>query len=477
MPDTGGRSPALVGRQIGGVWTVQVIQVVAQIGYAAVTSRLIDPEGFAQYAVALAIFAVIGLVAVMGLGNAAARRVDDDLQADRRLVSYGLVLGLAAAVFTVLAAGVLGALWAADDAVGAIRLISVAIAFLPWATVLAGILRRQGRISVLNRSTLAAGLLSIGFGLPIVVLTGEPWALVLTPVLNQVLLTGLCAVRLGRRALPSLSLRGGRPDLVFGSKSMTLSALNQFAYYGSLWVLSRVGGPTVFGSWNRALVVGQLPQESATRAAVTVIFPFFRNARVDPRSEARAWTDMLTVSCLVVLPASGVAIPLMPDVVEVLLGDQWGLAAAMAGWIWAAAAVTVLRTLLGAALEASNTFGPLWWSQAVIVIVYVAGAVGVWLTGDWAALAVALLIAAVASHLAQILGAGDLLHWRSLFLGYGLSLLLSFGLAVIAFGIARTCSQAWLCLLLGVLLEVLFVAALWWRRDTIGPFRRLWVRP
>ena len=473
MPDTGGRSPAQVGRQIGGVWTVQVVQIAVQFLYAAVTARLITPTGFGDYAVALAVFALFGLVAVWGLGNAAARRAGGDESADRLLVSHSIALGSIVALAVWVGAGALGRLWAAPSATGSVRLMSLAIAFLPWATVLAGVLRRQGRIREFNVDTLVAGLVSIGISLPFVWVAREPWALVVTPAANQVLLTALFARRLGRRGLPVASLRGAGQDLVFGGKSMTLSAVNQFAYYLPLWTLSRSTTLAVFGSWNRAVVIGQLPLESSTRAAVTVIYPFFRDTRRDPGIERRAWTDMLGAAALLVLPISGVMVPLMPAALTFLLGDQWNVAGSMAMWLWAAAAVTVLRTLLGAALESSNTFRPLWVSQALLAAVYVMAAVGIWLSSDWTWFAGSLVVAAVAAHMVQVVTARSRIDVPHLLRWYAVATAGAAVGAVVSVGVTLLGLPAWGELLLGAGVVAVFLGCLWWRRGAIAPFERL----
>lgn len=473
MPDTGGRSPAQVGQQIGGVWIVQVVQVAAQFVYAAVTARLITPAGFGDYAVALAVFAIFGLLAVLGLGNAAARRSGDDEYGDRLLVTHAIALGLAVAVAVGVGASAFSRLWGVQTATSSVAVISIAIAFLPWATVLAGILRRQGRIREFNRATLVAGLTSVGLGLPAVWWIDEPWALCITPVLNQVLLAGLFGLRLGRRAMPVPSLRGARADVTFGAKSMTLSAVNQIAYYVPLWALSRFTTPAVLGSWNRAVAVGQLPLESATRAAVTVVFPFFRTRRDDPVAERRAWTDMLVAVALIVLPVSGVALPLIPAAVTYLLGSQWTLAASMAVWLWAAAAVTVLRTLLGAALEASNSFRPLWAAQVVLAIAYLVAAVGVWRTADWSWFAWAVVVASVASHAVQIVNARSGLDTSRLVGWYALATCGAVVGVVISVGITQLGLPDWADLFLGAGVVVAFIGVLWRRRNTIGPFARL----
>lgn len=473
MPETDGRSAFQISRQIGGVWAVQTVQVVAQLGYAAVTGRVIGPAGFGAYAVALAIYGFVGLVAVLGLGNAAARRPSDDPAADRRLVSYSLLVGGGLSLTTALAAELLSRVWAAEAAIGSIRLVSVAIAFLPWATVLGGILRRQGRIGTFNRSTLAAGLLSVGLGVVAVVWVRQPWSLVAAPVLNQILLAMFFARTLGLRAVPATALRGGSPDIRFGLKSMALSALNQFAYYLPLWSMSRVSGPVVFGSWNRAVVVGQLPLESANRAAVTVVFPLFRHSRDNPGAARMAWTDMLSVAALIVMPLSGLAMPLLPATVEVVLGPQWSMAGSMAIWLWAAAAVTVLRTLLAAALESSNRFGPLWFSQSILAGAYVFAAVAVWRSGDWLWFAAGLVVAAVLSHAVQIQRAGSLLDKHSLIRWYGGALLSALVTGGVAAGIAGSGAVAWMQLVIGGFLGVLFLGGVWVGRGSIGPLRRL----
>jgi PST family polysaccharide transporter len=444
-----------------------------QFGYAAVTARVISPAGFGAYGVSLAVYAILGLVAGMGLGNAAARRLTDDADGDRRLITLAIVTGSVGACVTFALAGPLGVLWGDPSATPLIQLVAIAVLVLPVVNVLGGILRRQGRIKEYAIGNLVATVTALLVGGAVVVLLREAWTLVLVPLMTQLVMMGWFTSREPGRARPTRRVRGTRSDLRFGLKSMVNSALTQFPYYVPMWALSRSAGPVVFGSWNRAVVVAQLPLESANRAAVMVIYPGFRNHAADPAGARRTWTDMLAATALVVMPLSGFVIPVLPAAVLVVLGDDWPLVAAMGMWLWAVAAVTVLRTLLATALESSDNYGKIWLSQVILAVAYLLSAGAVWATQDWVPLAVGLLTGALMTHAIQIYASRSLLYPGSLLRWYAVGVVVALVCAGMAAGVAGSgLTAVWQLLLVSVMVAG-YLAAFWALRGRVGPIRRL----
>ena len=82
-----------------------------QVGYAAITSRLLPPSAFGAYAVALSGVGFIGMLGGSSLGQAAARRDHDSVHLDRSLVTLALIVGSSTALLAILLAPFWGRLW------------------------------------------------------------------------------------------------------------------------------------------------------------------------------------------------------------------------------------------------------------------------------------------------------------------------------------------------------------------------------
>src|SRR5690348_5765249 len=64
-----------------------------QVGYAAMTSRLMGPSAFGAYAVALSGMGMLGMVGGSSLGMSAARSADDSESVDRSLITTAALMG------------------------------------------------------------------------------------------------------------------------------------------------------------------------------------------------------------------------------------------------------------------------------------------------------------------------------------------------------------------------------------------------
>lgn len=384
------------------MYGTQLTIMVLQLAYTSVTSRAVAPSGFGAFAIALSAASIAGLLANAGLASAIARRTGEDLSGDRALVTLSVMSGAAFATVVALTAPWWAQLWGDPSAVVTTRMIALATLMTPVAGTVAGILRRQGRIRLFATGTFAASIIAMLVGAITVSATKEPWALTLMPVLVPTLSLLLWLPFVGRRAWPSRHLRGAGNDMRFGLKSLSASLVFYFTSTLATLTLSRTLGPSTLGSWNRATAVGQVPMESFSRAALTVIYPSFRHHQHGTDSSRMAWTSMLSAACLVTLPAAALAIPVLPYLTQILLGPQWLLVGEMARWLMASTAVFVLATLLAGALESSNNFAGVWLPLAALVVTLGGSTAALYFTRQWLALGIGMTIAAFAFHIVQI---------------------------------------------------------------------------
>lgn len=395
-PATRSSRPRLL-LSVASVWGVQVLGMVLQLGYAAFTARVFTAEAFGAYAVAMATQAMAAIFAVSGFAKASARRVGTEDAADRSLASAAVLVGLVLALVLVATAGFIAALWKSPESAPMIRLLALSLPVAAYAGVLLGVLRRKGWVAAYNRITLVASVLGVGAGALAVWSTRAALSMVVMPITVQVgtVLGGFAL--LGRSALPAAQWGLVAADVRFSVRSSGNSALTYAASTVPLIVLGRAAGTTTLGYWNRATTVTQVPVESATSAWTTVFFSRLRGERSSSHARQAQWTDMLTVSALVILPLCGALLGCVPAGVRILLGPGWTVAGQMAAWLWVASCVTAVGMVLFTALEATDNFSVLWFVQGWRVLVLMAASVALALTLDWRWLAAGVLVSAVGS--------------------------------------------------------------------------------
>lgn len=391
-----------VARQVVAVWGVQLVLLFAQLGYTAIVSRRVDSVAFGQYATALAVVAAVSMFANAGLSNAATRRDDESVAADRRTLTIGLLTGFATAMAVVVTVPIWTRIWNDPSSGSAIAIMAASLTLGPAGAILAGALRRQGRIGSYNLVQLTASVLAMLVNLAVVLHYQSAWALALLPVLTSVFVFAGGSVALGRRALPTTQLSGVRQDVQFGVKSMSLWAVAVVGNFAPVWALRRFCGSAVLGQWNRAQVVGRLPFETGVRGLLTVIFPKLRGARRHDVDTSRTWSSMVAVSALLVLPIGFAVLPATPAAIRVLLGAQWTVAAQMVPYVAVGGIGLVLNLIVANALEASAFFRLEGLANAGWLAVNFMGVVATAISGSWLGVAVAIAIAPVVANTTQL---------------------------------------------------------------------------
>ncbi len=393
---------ARIGRQVVSVWGVQVAQLCLQVGYTALVSRHANAASFGQYAAALAVAATFSLLANAGLSNAAARRSDESVEADRRTLTVGLVTGVGTAALLLVTTPLWTRLWADPSATSAIAVVSLALALGPAGAILLGILRRQGRIGTYNAVQLGATATALLINVPLVLHFGTGWSLALLPGLTNCLVLIAGAAATGRRAIPTRRLKGVGADVSFGIKSMGLWGLAVIGNLAPLVALGRFCGTAVLGEWNRAQVVGRLPFETGARGLLTVLFPRLAGGmRYDPYTR-RSWSLLTSGTALIVIPLGSVLLPAAPAAVRILLGPQWTTSAAMVPFVAVGGIGLVLTLVVSNALEASAFFRLAAIADVVWLGVTLIGALGTAATQDWRGVALGVALAPLVCHGVQL---------------------------------------------------------------------------
>ena len=356
----------------GAAWTYgsQLVAIVAQFGYAAVTSRLVDPGQFGIYAITLAITALVTLIATGGLGQTVGRMQVVEPMTIRALCTLALLLGLASAAVLGLAAPLWAALWSTPAATPSIAVMAISAFTAPFYGLVTGLVRRLGQFRLLAGQQLAGTLAGMAAGVGAVLVLRSDVSLLVSPILAQLLTTVFCSWS-ARSYLGLGRLRSAMAELAFSARLTVASLLSYGVGNIPRIVATNVLGASAIGYWNRAEVVSIIPFQQVQTALIQTIYPEFRHDRDDAERARRVWTDLLVVTGWGMMIIAAVGALAVPPLVLILLGPQWGVARTLVPVLMFAGAVQAVGTILASAIEAIGRFRWVWATQIVLLVLQI----------------------------------------------------------------------------------------------------------
>ena len=257
------------------------------------------------------------------------------------------------------------------------------------------LLRRELRfklVSVIQLSTYAA------FGIVSVVaaaLNAGVWALVAGYMARSVveaLLVLECQPHSKRLRLDRTALR----DLLsFGGGTTASQIANYCALQGDNFVVGRLLGASSLGIYGRSYSLMAMPANLVGSTADTVLFPAMAKVQDDPERLATAFCRSMAMTALIGLPVSALTFVLAPEIVSVVLGDQWNNVTSVLRILSLGVFFRMGYKFGGSVARARGRVFQIAWRQCVYAAAVVGGAwLGAWLL-DLRGVAYAVLVALV----------------------------------------------------------------------------------
>ncbi|MEJ8281962.1 lipopolysaccharide biosynthesis protein [Pseudonocardia spirodelae] len=329
-PDRPGAGASLTARTARGfawAFTGTVGQAVLQIGATVALARLLTPDEFGAAAAALLVVGLTQLVTQLGVAASLVHRED---LGERDITAAFWFSVLTAAVFAaVLALGapVLSPLVGLPADSGLLPLLSIALLLAGGAATPLGLLQRDLRFrSMATVDLVAAGPALIGVSVALAAAGFGASALAFGEIAAG------AAKCLGYLALtrprlrpegPSATWARLRPLLGYGAGFSLAQLGNWFALNADKLVVANALGTAPLGVYGRAYNLLSEPANIIGGAADKALFPAMARVRDDgPRLRA-AYVRSASLVALVTAPAAVLLCVLAPEVVRVLLGDQW----------------------------------------------------------------------------------------------------------------------------------------------------------
>lgn len=356
-------------RSASWMYGAQFLTVVIQFGYAAITSRVVNPSMFGAYAVALSVAGVANILAGGGIAQTVMRQTEVNQLVLRSLVFRSLIGGSLLAAAAVLTAEFWASLWNEPAASPAIRLLAMGTFLSPLVNLGLGCARRLGLFRQLSVLVFIANLIGMVVGALVVWHRPSAEALVVSALIAFMIQTIGSWLLCGKLLWGLAPLRHSKVDAAYSNGLTSLRFVDFLVGLAHKFTMSRLLGTHYLGHWNRAEMLGFLPFQHAQGAIVQVLAPEFRHDRGTQRETQRIWTDLLSLSAWIVWPVCAIAMVVLPASVGFLFGPGWELASELVPWLVAASGFQILTVVLTTGIETLGNFKWLWVAAVSAIII------------------------------------------------------------------------------------------------------------
>ena len=347
--------------------------MVANLAYTATLSRLLSPAAFGLMAVANLVVLFIQFFARMGLGSALVQKPDLSEEEIRAASTAGIALGLACMAFVWILAPAFTVLFRTPGLTPVLRGLSVSFVFMGWSMTGLGLLRRELRfrtLSIISAGTYVFGYLVVGVGLAL--LGAGVWSLVAAAVAHGATLAIAQYAVLRHPLRPVLRWEPYRAVCGYGAR---LAGAHLLDYGGSnvdTFTVSRVASTAVLGQYTRAYYLVFQPLTNYLAQALTnVLFSTLSRIQQDLGRLRRAYFSVLSLGNLMLFPiCAGIAVA-AHELVLVVLGPQWNLAAGLVPWFALAGGCHVVSQLTQLLAEARAELNRSLVVQTVFIVALV----------------------------------------------------------------------------------------------------------
>ncbi|OKL38799.1 lipopolysaccharide biosynthesis protein [Pontibacter flavimaris] len=321
-------SKAVSGLKWGTVSTIA--NAIMQIGYTSAMARLLAPETFGLVAIAGVIIRFGSYFAHLGLSQAIIQK--EELTADniRAAFTSSTLLGLLF-MLLVWALAPMAALFfdngtfESEAVIPIVRAMSLAFLIAGLSATATSLTERNMRFKELSIvETLSYVISYLGVGVLLAFLGYGVWSLVIA-TLTQATLVAVGAYFITRHnVLPLFKWESYKPLFSYGSKMSIISFLEFLSQDMATILIGKTLGPYSLGIYDRAHRLVNLPMYMLTRTISRVIFPSFSKLQAETEKLASAYISSTTLLATIIIPTCLGLLAAAPEVVYLLLGDQWG---------------------------------------------------------------------------------------------------------------------------------------------------------
>jgi len=356
MTTPGGQASLTAQTAAGLRWSYlgSVVLVVANLAYTASISRLLGPVAFGLMALANLVVLFAQYFARMGIASALIQKPRLERDEIRAASTAGWAFGAGCFGLVWLLAPLVSALFHQPALTPVLRVLGISFLFEGWSMTGQGLLRRELRFRELTMITV--GTYMLGFlvvGVAMAALGAGVWSLVVGSLVSTASQAVWQYALLRHPLRPPARWEPYRAVCGYGAR---LSGAHLLDYGGSnldTVTVGRVATTAVLGEYSRAYYLVFQPLRNYLAQALTnVLLSSLSRIQRDTERLRRAYLSILSLGGLLLFPlCAGMAVAAR-ELVAVVLGPQWHLAAGIVPWFALAGSCSVVAKLSQSLAEA-----------------------------------------------------------------------------------------------------------------------------
>jgi lipopolysaccharide exporter len=321
--------------------------MVANLAYTATISRLLDPSTFGLMAMANLVVLFTQYFARMGLASALVQKPELSEEEIRASSTTGIAIGLACLGVVWILAPAIAILFRAPTLPPVLRALGVSFVFMGWSMTGLGLLRRQLRfrtLSVISMGSYVFAYLVVGVGLAL--LGAGVWSLVAASIASTAVQAVWQYAVVRHPLLPVFRWEPYRAVSSYGARLSGAYLMNYIGGNLDTFTVTRTASAAVLGQYTRAYYLVFQPLGNYLAQALTnVLFSTLSRIQEDLARLRRAYLSVLSLGNLMLFPiCAGIAVAAQ-ELVQVILGPQWGLAVGLVPWFALAGGCNVASQL------------------------------------------------------------------------------------------------------------------------------------
>ncbi len=299
-------------------------QAVLQIIVLSILARLVTPYEFGVIGIALIVIRFSRIFSQMGMGPALVQRPELTQAHIRTGFTSSLLLGGFFALTLIASAPYVAAFFEMPELTAVLKVIALIFIIDSFVVVSQSLLQRKLKLKLyalaevisyaIGYSTVGITLAYLGFGV---------WALVYAR-LGQVLIRSVIVSYLEPHSvIPYWNHKAFKELFYFGSGYTIAKIANYLAGQGDNLVVGKLLGADALGFYSRAYQIMVAPAALIGGSLDTALFPAMSTVQKNKKKLQNAFLRSIELIALASLPASAVIIVNAPEIVLVLLGENW----------------------------------------------------------------------------------------------------------------------------------------------------------
>jgi O-antigen/teichoic acid export membrane protein len=318
---------SLTHRAIGGaLWMTsgKLAYAVMQLGVLAVLGRLLAPADFGVLSAALVVIAFSAILSQVGLGPALVQRPELEPRHIQTALAGAIGLGVLLAAGTWSLAPFAARFFDSQPVQPVLRALALLFPLSGLGTVAESLARRDLQFRWLARLDVVCYTAGYGLvALPLAFTGYGVWALVAGEIAESSLRTVLLLDRF-RPSLRHWPERRAFGELMYFGGGFTLAKVaNFFAVRGDNLMVGHLLGPAALGLYGRAYQLMSAPAQGLGTILDQVLFASMARVQTEVRRVRAAFRRGIAVMAVLIMPATGIAVVLGPEIIRVLLGPRW----------------------------------------------------------------------------------------------------------------------------------------------------------